>query len=388
MAPGRSRLLLLAVVLLLFGALANFSSYHSSIADRSSLGEVVVLEQKFTAGDRGPVVAQIAEETSPISAATHYALKPLSTEHLLADTTTCISTNVVLDTRIGGPSGGGELLAQDPEACACARPVAHDVDHGRTLFHVMKRHFCQNSAAHGAAPDAQPRRRPLPMRIVQVGANTGDNANDHLVAFLKSSVAQGVLFEPVPWIFRRLSATYAAHTDRTVRLVNAAMSEQDGNVSFVAPNEKSSGWLPQMGGLNLPPKTLKTLKKQGGLRMFDRITVQSLRFSTLLQKMGWTEAPPDVFVVDAEGYDHVIMKMVLDSVQAMFGEAARIPILQFEWKHIGAEARTALWNRLIGLGYCVMQVHYDDVALYHPLLRSEVGTSSCSASFDLHRINS
>ncbi|CUG87296.1 methyltransferase, putative [Bodo saltans] len=295
----------------------------------------------------------------------------------------CKMSRVTLEQRLPDIAVNHSLGALQPShalSCTCAKAVAQDVDHGRTLSHIMKRYYC----THPLYPIATAGR---PMRIVQVGANTGDNANDHLVTFLKSGVAQGVLMEPVPWIYKRLTTTYQDHS-ATVRLVNAAMSEQDGNVSFMAPNEKSSGWLPQMGGLHLPPKTLKTLTKKGGLRMFDKITVQSFRFETLLAHADWhrSKTPPDVFVVDAEGYDAVIMRMVLDAVSALFGSQARIPIMQFEWKHIGAESRVKLWNDLAALGYCVMQVHYDDVAIHSEVLQQAIGrveSQSCEASYDL-----
>jgi FkbM family methyltransferase len=295
----------------------------------------------------------------------------------------CKPSRVSLEQRIPDIAVNHSLGALQPAnapSCGCAKAVAQDVDHGRTLSHVMKRYYCTHPTYSLATAGRT-------MRIVQVGANTGDNANDHLVTFLKSGVAQGVLMEPVPWIFKRLTSTYRDHS-ATVRLVNAAMSEHDGNVSFMAPNEKSSGWLPQMGGLHLPPKTLKTLTKKGGLKMFDKITVQSFRFETLLEQADWhrSKSPPDVFVVDAEGYDAVIMRMVLSAVAKLFGEDARIPIMQFEWKHIGSEPRVQLWNYLATLGYCVMQVHYDDVAIHHSVLHEAVERvegQSCEASYDL-----
>jgi FkbM family methyltransferase len=257
-----------------------------------------------------------------------------------------------------------------PESEACCGPVEGDIDTGLTLSHLMKKLHCT------ASPEG---RR---MRVMQVGANTGDNDNDHLVKFLKLGVADAVLLEPVPWIFRRLEQTYRAHSGEVV-LVNAAMSETDGTVSFQAPDERARGWDIQRGGINLPRSSVRALKKNKALGLFKTITVDSVTFTTLVRKMGWSgksKRPLDVFVVDAEGYDAIIMDMLLDSVASTFGEDARIPILQFEWKHLAKDARSRVRERLARLGYCVHQVHYDDVAVL-PFISK--GALQCEESFVL-----
>jgi FkbM family methyltransferase len=265
-----------------------------------------------------------------------------------------------------------------PESPLCCGPVAGDVDNGLTLAHLMTKFFCTS---------AQTTRR---MRVVQVGANTGDNVNDHLVKFLKTNLADAALLEPVPWIFKKLEQTYAEHRAR-VRLMNAAMSETDGTVSFQAPDERAKGWDVQRGGINLPASSVRALKRNKALGLFKTITVDSTTFQSLLDKMAWgaepataaavdggSTCPIDVFVVDAEGYDAVIMTMVLDAVARLFGADARIPILQFEWKHLTKAVRSQLRARLTQLGYCVHQVHYDDVAVLPHISR---GAFRCEDSF-------
>lgn len=370
---SRKRFVTYLVVLLFGGFLVNFSFLKSALQSSNPNDEHVtaVVESPFHVN--GGV-----EDVQPVVVG-HAQIDHFDDDSVRRGVT-CKSSKVTLEQRTPDIAANHSLAVG---ACACAKAVAQDVDHGRTLSHIMKRYYCTHPTYSLATAGRT-------MRVVQVGANTGDNANDHLVTFLKSGVAQGVLMEPVPWIFKRLTNTYRDHTN-TVRLVNAAMSEQDGNVSFMAPNEKSSGWLPQMGGLHLPPKTIKSLTKKGGLRMFDKIVVQSLRFATLLEKVNWhrSKAPPDVFVVDAEGYDAVIVRMVLDAVAALFGQNSRIPIIQFEWKHIGHDTRVQLWDHLASLGYCVMQVHYDDVAIHASTLEQtmdKVPGSSCEASYDLQAL--
>lgn len=349
MASRRSALLALAIVLLLAAAV-NVTVFVSSDFTQQRIASSGAAPRDNMKSGAVTSAATISGED--------FSIEPLMDRDVRRPSgVICGDTMVPLSAaRVGGPSSVPQELQQPSPACDCVRPVTNDVDYGKTLSHIMKRHYCLQKQQHLHGNGSI-------MRIVQVGANTGDNANDHLVTFLKLGIAQGVLLEPVPWIFRRLTQTYQHH-GKTVRLVNAAMSPDDGNVSFTAPKEHTSGWLPQMGGLSLPPRTVKSLSKKGGLKMFDRITVHSIRFDTLLSEIGWSATPPDVFVVDAEGYDAVIVSMVLDTVERQFGGDARIPIIQFEWKHVDATVRSELWSRLIRLGYCVMQVHYDDIAVH------------------------
>ena len=251
----------------------------------------------------------------------------------------------------------------------CCQAVVGDIDLGMTLTHLMSKYLCQVASS-----------RQHPMRVVQVGANTGDNANDHLVRFLKLNVAHGVLLEPVPWIFEALSLTYANHNSHIV-LINAAMSDTVGKVSFTAPRKGAKGWAVQMGGIKLPPKSAKKVNKDKLYGSFEQIVVRSETFLSVLDTAGWKQEVPDVFVVDAEGYDAVIVNLVLDSVSRNFGVDSRIPLIQYEWKHLAEVEKAALKERLELLGYCVILVHYDAIATMSEL--QETNYTQCSASYSL-----
>ena len=105
------------------------------------------------------------------------------------------------------------------------RMLDHDMD-GKTFQYLVERVMCglpqfapillksgdinsiRRSAAAGADTADVPSHRPL--RVLQVGANSGGNQNDPLVKLLKGAFAQAVLLEPVPWIFHKLHETYAS----------------------------------------------------------------------------------------------------------------------------------------------------------------------------------
>lgn len=260
----------------------------------------------------------------------------------------------------------------------CCHAVEKDFETGVTLAHVMKRHYC--TAVQSAS------RRGRPMRVLQVGANTGGNANDPLHSFLKLQAAHALLVEPVPHLFQELEETYKA-VNGTVKLLRAAVTSFDGVTSFIAPRRNVTGWWAQMGGIRLEPiaqSRVTQYQQQNPRRLlFRNITVGALRLSTVLRHAGWLDHVPDVFVVDAEGYDERVLQMLLLTVHELYGPSARIPIIQWEWKFMSDATRHHMWWQLAALGYCVMEVCHDDIAVYRHLVETTEQLRQCSNSFNL-----
>ena len=257
----------------------------------------------------------------------------------------------------------------------CCPGVEGDIDHGFSMYHFTSRLMCagQRYANHRS------NKADVPFRVIQIGANTGDNANDHLVKFLKMGIAEAALMEPVPWVYERLTDTYKDHSARITTLNAALSSKAEGNVSFTAPKKDARGWVPQMGGLSLPPRSLASAKKKGLLKFFETIEVRSFTVRSLLQYLGW-ERLPDIVVIDVEGFDAKVVEMFL---QVMHDAKETIPIIQYEWKHLQQPVLVQLRNELASKGYCVVRVHYDDIAIHTDAAAMVEGGDGCSASFTL-----
>ena len=212
----------------------------------------------------------------------------------------------------------------------CCSEVPGDHDKGQTLRHYITRLMCakallsqaeevdaearrrkQDDEAAGASPPlaeaaqqqaadlrkrihqgkkassvTQPVSRPV--RVLQIGANTGDNMNDHLNHLLRTGYLDTVAIEPVPWIFSKLAGTYSSTPQ--VRTMKVAVAPKDGRTSFQAPRENAGGFIPQMGGLTVPPMSIG---HAGGADRFKFIEVDGLSISTLLQVSGWLDAVTD-----------------------------------------------------------------------------------------------
>lgn len=246
-------------------------------------------------------------------------------------------------------------VSWSPSGRVCCGAVKNDIDRGLTLYHFLTRYLCAVAPADGR-----------PLRIVQVGANSGDNANDHVVTFLRQRWADAVLLEPVPWLFRKLQQTYAEHKDH-ISLVNAAVTGSDGVVPFVAPKKGASGWVTQMGGVGaLTRKNYETLRKRKELHLIEQVNVSSVSMRSVLAMRGWGGELPDLVVIDTEGFDANIVAMLLDTIQESGARhrlhGSVIPFIQYEWKHLERAVDDKVVQRLRGLGYCVSRVHYDTVA--------------------------
>ena len=156
------------------------------------------------------------------------------------------------------------------------------------------------------------------------------------------------------------------------------MSTRDGPVSFVAPRAgmaKHGPWLHQMGGLSMPKRSANRLKRMKLEHEFRPITVAAMTLTTILQRFApWANqtdiglpAPPDVFVVDAEGHDAFMVNMVLDYVQLLDdagrGDTETVSVIQYENKHVPKPDNARLMKRLERMGYAVTEVYVDTVAV-------------------------
>lgn len=305
-----------------------------------------------------------------------------------------------------------------PSGATCCTPVRDDIDKGLTMFHLLTRYLCaahpspyRLAAAGAAVPgggdsavasrDGAPRR----VRVLQIGANSGDNANDHLYRFLsKRHWAEAVLLEPVPWLFQQLKTAYRdLQADGTVTLVNAAVGNHSGSVPFWAPLADAPGWVRQMGGFSITPKNLQQLRKKRMLHYMRKTSVSVLSMNRVLTaaRPSWRGQFPHVVVIDTEGFDAHVVNMLLDVVNATAnggdagssGHQRHSPrpldgtypaIIQYEWKHVPDADDLRLAERLERMGYCTMRVHYDRLAYHGPSMEQAGGRPlECEVGFDV-----
>ena len=318
------------------------------------------------------------------------------------------------------PIGGGE---EGGYTCRCLGGYRSGQDHWKTFFYWAMTWLCKGVNPQDAGKGG---RR---LRVVQVGANSGDNANDPLYELLRRHdglLARSALLEPVPWVFNSLVKTYSGvdstttitstaannsnnavvgggGADKSKRTRNMyrrervtqnlvqqgivtpmrnAMSNTEGGISFMAPKPATEtlqgrsassikNWMAQVGGINIAKKVEKHVAKEKLSSFIGRIEVEAIRFETVLRRMRWVSSDdtarnllPDIFVVDSEGHDDVILNVVLDDIARHYGPSARIPLMLYEFKHFTEERHFGMLKRLAGLEYCLSVVGEDVVAVH------------------------
>ncbi len=163
--------------------------------------------------------------------------------------------------------------------------------------------------------------------FIQVGSNNGV-ANDPLHHYIVSKNWDGILVEPVPYLFDELQQNYTkAHG--LLQFENSAIANIDGNMHFYRLKKSDLAGLPewydQLGSFNKEV----VYGHRSAIPHFDDLIVQdevkTQTFDTLVKKHRIKKV--DLVHIDTEGYDYEILKMIpYDSIN--------IDLIMFEHKHL------------------------------------------------------
>lgn len=201
------------------------------------------------------------------------------------------------------------------------------------------------------------------IRFVQVGANDG-LYDDPLRPFVLKRGWQGILVEPQPLIFEKLTQNYADQADRLV-FENLAISDGDSLVLYGPPAD----YVPDRE--DLQPESMVTseprvLADQLGVSKaaLQKFEVPAMTLDQLFEKHNVTEL--DLLQIDAEGYDFSILKTLsLDKVKPI--------LIQLETGHLQRPDLAELARHLNDAGY---DFHYggwtsDGIAIRSDFMISE-----------------
>jgi FkbM family methyltransferase len=193
--------------------------------------------------------------------------------------------------------------------------------------------------------------------FVQIGSNDADHG-DPLRPYVETRGWHGILVEPVPYVFDRLRARYAAN-DR-ITPVNAAIAAEDGRLPFYYVPQSDDPdlpeWYDQIGSF-VRENVLHPYHAENIPRLAERIVceeVPCLTFDSLLRLHPVPRL--DIVHVDAEGYDDQILPQI-DLA------ALRPVVLLYEHQHLSEPRRAAVLERLHGGGYDVLDLGPDALAV-------------------------
>ena len=183
--------------------------------------------------------------------------------------------------------------------------------------------------------------------FVQVGAFDGIT-NDPINRMVTRYDWAGVVVEPQPAVFERLTTTYAQHPKLTLR--NAAVGDRDGTAALYCVRD-APAWVDQLASLD---RDVLLRHDRPGLHLSSKIItteVEVVTFDSLLRGVERV----DLLQIDAEGSDGSLIEL--------FDLARWQPsIIQFEHRHLSLDEHEAALRRLVGHGYRVAVAPFDTVA--------------------------
>ena len=146
--------------------------------------------------------------------------------------------------------------------------------------------------------------------FIQVGSNNGKHG-DPLYDYILTKKWQGILIEPIPYLFEELKNNYAESKEELI-FENSAIAHQRGQLKFYRLQKSDlpnlPRWYEQLGSFNKEV----VMKHRESIPSFDNLlvedTVNSITFDDLLQKHSLPKV--DLIHIDTEGYDFEILKMI------------------------------------------------------------------------------
>jgi FkbM family methyltransferase len=193
------------------------------------------------------------------------------------------------------------------------------------------------------------RRSKSAFTFVQVGSNDG-RTDDPLFATVMGRAVRGLLIEPIPELFARLTATYAERRDLT--FVNAAVAEEEGTreLYWVTPMPGDPIWVDQLGSFSRDIVLSHANWIPGLADRISSVRVECRTLASLIEANRLTRV--DLLHIDAEGSDLAILKTV--DFKAVWSPR----FILYEQKHLGDERESAI-RLLHRVGYHTFDLGQD-----------------------------
>jgi FkbM family methyltransferase len=189
--------------------------------------------------------------------------------------------------------------------------------------------------------------------FIQVGAHDG-RSNDSVYPFAREIGWHGILVEPVPYLFDRLVDNYYGASG--IALENVALAEHNGRKCFYRLRETTDllpSWYDQIGSLDLGT----VLSHRSVIPNIEdyllKEEVECLTFETLITRHQVSKI--DLILLDTEGYDLNIMKMI--DLQRF-----RPELIIYEQKHLSPADKSAASLLLRSHGYVVHPIGMNNAA--------------------------
>jgi len=189
-----------------------------------------------------------------------------------------------------------------------------------------------------------PRAHPAALAFLKPGAvaiDIGANLGEWTIPLARAVGAGGQVLacEPAPLAAKSLEATLRANALRQAEVIRCALGDHDGTAEFTVPVVTSA-------------RTDSGTARLGAAVPGEEVLIVRLSsLDSLLAERGLDQV--DLIKIDVEGHE----KQVLDGAAATLGRFR--PTLVIETGHEALDDRTAIYDRLRGLGYRMLGILLD-----------------------------
>lgn len=192
---------------------------------------------------------------------------------------------------------------------------------------------------------------PKGLYFVQVGAFDGVSG-DPLHPYVKRGLLSGCLVEPQADAFERLQRNYEGVEG--VRLKRAAIASKSGESTLyrVRPGTVGPEWLFQIASFSREVLLKHAPLVPGLEQAIITETVPTITFDQLTAELPET---PSIVVIDTEGYDFEVIKLLNVKVR-------KPRLILYEHKHLTPADQDACLESLIAAGYQVAVLTTDTIA--------------------------
>jgi FkbM family methyltransferase len=190
--------------------------------------------------------------------------------------------------------------------------------------------------------------------FLQIGANDG-YLSDPLNLAIFSYTLKGTFVEPQPVYFRELKRTYANFAN--MRFIRSAVTAQPGTMTMYTL-DCTTGWLPSWAR-GVGTLSRDQIQKFGDQidNIDDYIRTTEVNCITVAELLNQADDPnPDIIVVDAEGFDFVILS------QFNFANLS-VKLVIYETESMERQDSANIERILTSAGFAILEAGQDTIAL-------------------------
>lgn len=200
------------------------------------------------------------------------------------------------------------------------------------------------------------------INFLQIGSNNGSNG-DPLNHFIKSKKWDGILIEPIPYLFEELKKNYNGHHQH-LAYENYAVGLTNGTSKFYRLQKSDlenelPEWYDQLGSFNKDV----VVKHKPYIPYFDDLfiedEVKTITIKDLIAKHKVSSL--NILHIDTEGFDHEIIKMIPFNT-------LKIDLILFEHRHSSDEEYSIACKTLFSNHYATKRYLGDTIAIRKDVL--------------------